>query len=164
MRFLLVVVLLLTVGAACARQSRISELSEGSRDADMGRPKLVTSARRTIPRLEAYRAAAELRRERHDEEMGVQTKSDAPHLVKLNAASQRRFAQIWWGARYPHGQKPVPHVEIRSSLIQCGVHMTGEPTTEGDSDWTDFETKIDDLPSGRYRVVAPLDEVTLEVP
>jgi hypothetical protein len=159
-----VCVLLLTVGAACARQSRTSELPAGPRDADLGRPKLVTSVRRTIPRLEAYRAAAEARRKRHDEEMGVQTKSDVPHLVKLNAASQRRFAQIWWGVRYPHGQSPVPHVEIGSGQIECGVNMTGEPTTEGDSDWTDFETKVDDLPSGRYRVVAPLGEVTLEVP
>jgi hypothetical protein len=84
--------------------------------------------------------------------------------VGVKAAAQKRFAQIWWSVRYPHGQRPAPTIEIVRGVIRCRVELSGEPEPGAGTDWTSFETKIDHLEPGRYRIIAPLREVTLEVP
>ncbi len=146
--------LLLVGGLACARRSDVV--------ADPG-PKVKTRVVSTIERFEESFKQALRAQERQDEESGMETKHDGIHTVKLKAASQRRFAQIWWAARYPHGRKVAPSVAVERFTIRCGAELSGTGADAG-SDWTDFETRIDDLESGRYRIIAPLGEVTLDVP
>jgi hypothetical protein len=156
--------LLLVASLACARNPSTAAGQDATVTSPRSDPRVETRVMRVIEQLEERRRVAKERHERRDEEMETHTKDDSPHLVDFNAASQRRFAQIWWAARYPHGQKALPSIEIQQSMIRCAVSLSGEPKPGSDSDWTDFETRINDLPAGRYRVIAPLREVTLEVP
>ena len=157
--------LLLVAGLACARRSNAVEGVDDSAASADGSPKIGTRVNRTIERLEERDTLAKRAQERYDAEKGIQTKHEGVHRVLLKAASQRRFGQIWWGARYPHGQKVAPRVVIDSYVVKCSVDASGRATAiDAGSDWTDFETRIDELPSGRYRIIAPLDEATLDVP
>jgi hypothetical protein len=68
------------------------------------------------------------------------------------------------GAPFVHGQKATPRVEVGSRVVGCAVDLSGDVSPGAGSDWTDFETRIDGLPSGHYRIVGPLGERTLDVP
>jgi hypothetical protein len=155
---------LLLLGLGCNRQVEPADTRRASIDASGEDLRITTKITRTLERFEERQAQAKQAQKRHREETGQRTKYSGIHTVALNAASQRRFAQIWWAARYRHGQTPTARVEIDSSIVQCTVDLSGDPTPGDESDWTDFETRIDGLPSGRYRIIAPLREVTLDVP
>ena len=158
------VVVLLLFGLGCNRHVEPADTWRASTDASGEGLRITTKITRTLERFEERQAQAKQAQKRHDEETGQRTKQSGIHTVDLKAASQRRFAQIWWAARYQHGQAPTAHVEIDSGIVRCTVDLSGDPTPGTDSDWTDFETRIDGLPSGRYRIIAPLREVTLDVP
>jgi hypothetical protein len=163
MSFVVRALLPLVASLACARNPSAAVRQDASVTSGDG-PRVETRVTRIIERLEERRKLAKERHKQRDEEMGRDTKDESPHLVDLKAASQRRFAQIWWAVRYPHGQKALPTVEIQPSEIRCAISLSGEPKPGSESDWTDFETRIDDLPPGRYRVIAPLREVTVDIP
>jgi len=110
--------------------------------------------------LAAQAAQSKAREENGDGPM----KLEGLHTIPLEAASQRRFAQIRWAARYPHGGRAQPRVEVGARTIRCSVDLSGGADAGAESDWTEFQTRIDDLEPGRYRIIAPLREVTLDVP
>jgi hypothetical protein len=154
----------LVVSLACSRNPSAVAKHDATITSVSDGPRIETKVTRVIERLEEQQKLGREKRRQLDAERGTHTKDHAPHLVNLKAASQRGFAQIWWAARYPRGQKAHPSVEIQSSVIRCAVSLSGQPEPGSESDWTDFETRIDDLPAGRYRISSPLREVTLDVP
>ena len=159
-------VLLLVVmgGLQCTRPGNMVERRDGAAAAEDRGPRIKTSLRRTIGRFEERQVQARKAQRRRNAETERHGLESGIHTVSLDAASQHRFAQIWWAARYPHGQRPEPRIQLDRFTVRCAVHLSGEPEPTAGSDWTDFETTIDDLPPGRYRIIAPLEEVTLDVP
>lgn len=157
-------VLLLVCGLTCNRRMSGAQAADSSAAPVIPGPKIETRIGRTIERFEETYALALKAQARHDAETGVRTKHEGLRTVRLAAASQRRFAQIRWGARYRHGQKALPSVAIDGHVIRCSIDVSGPTGVDAASDWTDFETRIDDLSPGRYRIIAPLHEVTLDVP
>ena len=123
-----------------------------------------TTESRTIELYDVRQARALAAERMEDEATGKHTKHEGLRTTQLNAASEPRFAQITWAVRYSHGQKVKPTVEIERHMIRCAADVTGEADADSGVDWTEFLTTIDELPSGRYRIVAPLKEVTLDVP
>jgi hypothetical protein len=127
-----------------------------------------TRTSRSFERFEAQQRAAlaaqALQSKIREENGEGPIKPEGLHTIPLQAASQRRFAQIRWAARYPHGQSVQPRVEVGARTIRCSVDLSGAADAGGESDWTEFQTRIDDLEPGRYRIIAPLREVTLDVP
>jgi hypothetical protein len=158
-----VLLLVLIAGLGCSRREKPFERQDGAAVPDRG-PSIKTMVRRTIDRFEERQALAFEAQRKRNAETGKHMKVEGIHTVRLDAASQRQFAQIWWAARYPHGQHVTPRVAIDRFTIRCTVDLSPDVDAGAASDWTDFETKIDNLPSGRYRVIAPLHEVTVDVP
>ena len=127
-------------------------------------PTVVTTKGRVIERFEEQRQRAnDLYRQRMaDGEPPTEPPDLSPE--KLKAAARGRFAQIWWSARFPHGQKATPTVIIGDGIIRCGIELDGASDSSAGTDWASYMTNIDHLAARSYRIIAPLDEVTLRVP
>jgi hypothetical protein len=127
-------------------------------------PQVVTTVGRTIESFEI----AQQRANEHQRQGGANGAPPTKRLnlarTKLEAAARGRFAQILWSARFPHGQKARPRTRVGPGVIWCDVELTGDPDSNGGTDWVEYTTKISHLPAGTYRIVAPLDERTLRVP
>ena len=44
------------------------------------------------------------------------------------------------------------------------MELRGEPDANGGTGWAAYTTKVDRLPAGTYRIIAPLGEAILRVP
>jgi hypothetical protein len=117
-----------------------------------------------IETFEVQQQRAQEHRRQRLAEGGPATKPPDLAPTKLKAAARGRFAQILWSARFPHGQKATPRVRVAERTIHCDVELRGEPDANGGTDWAAYTTKIDRLPAGTYRIIAPLGGATLRVP
>jgi hypothetical protein len=124
----------------------------------------VTTSGRTIESFEVQQQQANEHHRRRLAEGGPVTKPPDLAPPKLKAAARGRFAQILWSARFPHGQKATPRVRVVESIIRCDVELRGEPDAKGGTDWAAYTTKVDRLPAGNYRIIAPLGDAILQVP
>jgi len=167
MRAALSFLVVLVAAAACSRRPAAVDGRAGSTASPRGL-QIQTRTLRSFERFEARERAAlaaQAVQSKIREEIGDgPTKPEGLHTIPLQAASQRRFAQIRWAARYPHGQTVQARVEVGARTIRCSVDPSGAADTGAESDWIEFQTRIDELEPGRYRIIAPLREVTLDVP
>jgi hypothetical protein len=127
-------------------------------------PRVVTTIESVIAHFENEQQRANASYRQRLANGGPPTKSPDRSPAKLEAAARGRFAQIRWSARFAHGQKATPTVSIGGGIIRCAIELTGNAQPNAGTDWAAYMTKIDQLPAGTYRILAPLDEKTLRVP
>ena len=155
-------VLLFVWYTGCAREDRSVDAG-GLAQRGAGAPAIQTKAVRSLLNSDEREQEVLAWRKRRD---GGNRPTLEPNIFPraIKAAARGRFAQIWWSVEYAHGLEVAPRIEIGPGSSQCKVDLSGAPSADAERDWTEFETKIDRLPPGRYRIVAPRGEVTLEVP
>jgi hypothetical protein len=150
----------------CVACGRGSNAHRDASAADASR--VFTSVLWTVERFEEQNAATVAAQEEYDRENGVHTQHDGLPINRLRAFDLRSFVLIKWQVRYPHGMKVSPRVTVVGRTIRCAIDQTGARGSNATTDQTEFQTRLDHLPAGRYRIFAPLyggtlDEATLEV-